>query len=70
MGDSKSPFFYKDSNNWEKMGQVSFISSLSFTPAFSGRGTQVIYSPILQAGKANYVSPDERINATIWGCKN
>ena len=70
MGDSKSPFFYKDSNNWEKMGQVSFISSLSFTPAFSGRGTQIIYSTLLPSGKAHHVSINERTDATIWKCKN
>ena len=70
MGHSKSSRFYKDSDHWQKMGQVSFVSSVSVAPTFSSGGTQVVHSPILQAGKADHVSINERINATIWGCKN
>ena len=70
MGNFKPQSGCKNSDNWQKMGQISFVSSVSITPTFFGRGTQVVHCPLLQAGKTNYVSPDERIDATIWGCKN
>ena len=70
MGYIKPSSQSKNPDNWEKMGQVCFVSSISTAPTFSKGGEKIIHSPLLQAGKANYVSPDERINATIWRCKN
>ena len=70
MGNIKSQSGCESLDNWQKVGQVSFVSSVSTTPTFSGRGTQIVYSPLLQAGKAYNVSIDERIDATVWKRKN
>jgi len=70
MGYSKPQSGCEDFNNWQKVGQISFVSSISVAPTFSSRGTQVIYSPILSPSQAYHVPINERVDVTIWGCKN
>ena len=70
MGDFKPPCGCENSDNWEKVGEIRFVSSLSATPAFSSGRAQIIYSSILPTGEVNHVPFNERVNATIWGCKN
>jgi len=70
MGYFKPSSQGKNPDNWEKMGQVCFVSSISTAPTFSKGREENLFSSILQAGKINYVSSNERINATIWRRKN
>ena len=63
----KSPLLSEGSLHRKKMGQVSFVSSVSAPPTFRIRGEEGLYIPILQTVEIDYVSINEGIDVVLWG---
>ena len=70
MGYSKPQSRCENPNNWEKMGEVCFVSSISTAPTFQARRKKALYQPILSSIQIDYVPTNEGVNATVWRCKN
>jgi hypothetical protein len=70
MVHTKSPGTTQGPLHRKKMGQVSFVSSVSATPTFRTGGKKGIHFPILSAVKIDYVSIDEGIDVVLWGSQD